>query len=203
MNYSRSKTTMRREWAMKNPAPAINKFSKKTDSRGRLSLQVLFFSCKTMDFMIELLYKNKKGESNMAAWSKLQKSLYLIVSDKVNFRIHCSVYRMKSQRGNTDLPRYWITIGKDIVFDYPKQFINNEKSTKYPYITQISDISDLIREYIDCPVALLPEKKFENDLWGLTDIFKAVDKRLGKERLNSYFSSNYSVAKDILKKRFE
>ena len=139
----------------------------------------------------------------MAAWSKLQKSLYLIVSDKVDFRIHCSVYRMKSQRGNTDLPRYWITIGKDIVIDYPKQFINNEKSTKYPYITQISDISDLIREYIDCPVALLPEKKFENDLWGLTDIFKAVDKRLGKERLNSYFSSNYSVAKDILKKRFE
>ena len=156
-----------------------------------------------MEFMIELLHKIKKGESNMAAWSKLQKSLYLIVSDKVDFRIHCSVYRMKSQRGNTDLPRYWITIGKDIVFDYPKQFINNEKSTKYPYITQISDISDLIREYIDCPVALLPEKKFENDLWGLTDIFKAVDKRLGKERLNSYFSSNYSVAKDILKKRFE
>ena len=28
----------------------------------------------------------------MAAWSKLQKSLYLIVSDKVDFQIHCSVY---------------------------------------------------------------------------------------------------------------
>lgn len=139
----------------------------------------------------------------MAAWSKLQKSLYLIVSDKVDFQIHCSVYRMNSQRGSTDLPRYWITVGKDIIFDYPKQFMNNEESKNYPYITQISDISDLIREYIDCPVNLLPKKEFENDLWGLTDILKAVDKRLGKERLNNYFISSNSVIENILQKRFE
>ena len=82
----------------------------------------------------------------MAAWSKLQKSLYLIVSDKADFQIHCSVYRMKSQRGSTDLPRYWITIGKEIIFDYPKQFINSEENKNYPYETQISDISDCIRE---------------------------------------------------------
>ena len=138
----------------------------------------------------------------MAAWSKLQKSLYLIVSDKVDFQIHCSVYRMKSQRGNTDLPRYWITVGKDIVFDYPKQFINDEGNENYPYITQISDISDLIREYIDCPVGSLPEKHFENDLWGLTDILKAVDRRFGKEKLKAYFASGNAVVENILKKRF-
>lgn len=109
---------------------------------------------------------------------------------------------MKSQRGNTDLPRYWITLGKDIVFDYPKQFINDEENENYPYITQISDISDLIREYIDCPVGLLPEKHFENDLWGLTDILKAVDRRLGKEKLKAYFSSENVVIKEIINKRF-
>ena len=139
----------------------------------------------------------------MAVWSKLQKSLYLIVSDKVDFQIHCSVYRMNSQRGITDLPRYWITIGKEIVFDYPKQFINDKANKSYPYETQISDISDCIREYIDCPVNLLPEKKFESDLWGLTDILKAVDKRLGKAKLNNYFASSNSVIKKILNKRFE
>ena len=138
----------------------------------------------------------------MAAWSKLQKSLYLIVSDKVDFQIHCSVYRMNSQRGNTDLPRYWITIEKEIVFDYPKQFINDKANKNYPYETQISDISDCIREYIDCPVNLLLEKNFENDLWGLTDILKAVDKRLGKEKLSSHFSESNTVIKSILNKRF-
>ena len=138
----------------------------------------------------------------MAAWSKLQKSLYLIVSDKVDFQIHCSVYRMNSQRGNTDLPRYWITIEKEIVFDYPKQFINDKANKNYPYETQISDISDCIREYIDCPVNLLLEKNFENDLWGLTDILKAVDKRLGKEKLSSHFFESNTVIKSILNKRF-
>ena len=139
----------------------------------------------------------------MSAWSKLQKSLYLIVADNVDFQIHCSVYRMNSQRGSTDLPRYWITIGKDIIFDYPKQFLSDKGNENYPYVTQISDISDLIRQYIDCPVNLLPEKHFENDLWGLTDILKAVDKRLGKGKLNAYFASSNAVIKDIIKKRFE
>ena len=139
----------------------------------------------------------------MAAWSKLQKSLYLIVSDKVDFQIHCSVYRMDSQRGNTNLPRYWITIGKDIIFDYPKQFVNDKGNENYPYVTQISDISDLIRQYIDCPVNLLPEKHFENDLWGLTDILKAADKRLCERKLNAYFVSNNSIIQEILKKRFD
>ncbi len=138
----------------------------------------------------------------MSAWSKLQKSLYLVVSDKADFQIHCSVYRMKSQRGSTDLPRYWITIGKEIIFDYPKQFISNEENKNYPYETKIADISDCIREYIDCPVNLLLEKKFENDLWGLTDILKAVDKRLGKEKLTSHFAAGNTVIKSILYKRF-
>ncbi len=137
----------------------------------------------------------------MAVWSKLQKSLYSIVCDNLNFQIHCSVYRMNSNRGSVDLPRYWITIGKDIIFDYPKQFI--QSATNYPYETQISGISNCIREYIDCPVCLLPEKKFESDLWCITDIFKAVDKRLGKNKLNAYFSSYNSQMKEILIKRFE
>lgn len=138
----------------------------------------------------------------MAAWSKLQKSLYSIVSDKADFQIHCSVYRMKSQRGSVNLARYWVTVGKAIVFDYPKQFMSAEENKNYPYETQISDLSDCIRDYIDCPVNLLPEKKFDGDAWGLTDILKAVDKRLGKERLKKYFVAGNSVIDEILNKRF-
>ena len=50
---------------------------------------------------------------------------------------------------------------------------------------------------------MLPEKQFQNDLWGLTDILKVVDKRLGKERLTTYFASGNSMIKEILNKRFE
>ena len=120
----------------------------------------------------------------------------------MNFQIHCAEYRMCSQRGSTSLPRYWITLDKEIIFDYPKQFAGREELKYYPYETQISDISSLIREYIDCPCAMLPGRRFEADAWGLTDILKAADKRLGRERLQAHFNSPSDIIQKILTARF-
>lgn len=138
----------------------------------------------------------------MSAWSKLQKSLYLLIDENINFQIHCSIYRMKSQYGGTELPRYWITLNKEIIFDYPKQFIQSE--TDYPYITKISDISQLIREYINTDINELLDKSFEKDEWGLTDILKAADKRIGKRRFDELISktSNPTVEKIITARKY-
>jgi hypothetical protein len=46
----------------------------------------------------------------------------------------------------------------------------------------VSAISNLIRDYINCPKEALLEP-FENDRWGLTDILRAADRRIGKRRL--------------------
>ena len=121
----------------------------------------------------------------MKRWSSLQRELYKIIDDKINFQIHLSVYRMNSGRGSADLPRYWITLDKEIVFDYPKQFIiaNDDETVLYPYQTDVPEISDLIREYIDTPKSEVFEKKFLNDKWGLSDILKSADKRFGKKKL--------------------
>lgn len=143
----------------------------------------------------------------MKPWSKLQKQLYLLIAPNLDFQIYCNAYRMKSQRGTTSLPRYWIVLNKEIIFDYPKDFLSNliqrEGSRElrptgtstwllnsdlpvkdlYPYYTEVQDISCVIREYIDTPVNELFDKIFENDKWGLTDILKAADKRLGKKKL--------------------
>ncbi len=86
------------------------------------------------------------------------------------------------------MPRYWITLDKEIIWDYPKQFINTphpdrEKPEHFPYGTDISDISNLFREYIDTPKAELLSKAFENDHWGLINILRAADRRHGKEQL--------------------
>lgn len=100
----------------------------------------------------------------MGRWSKLQKELYRIIDPEINLQVHCVVYPMRSQRGGTDLPRYWITLDKEIIFDYPKDIpiIDNGHGT-YPYVTDVSDISDLIREYIDTPVSELMTRLFDND----------------------------------------
>jgi hypothetical protein len=116
----------------------------------------------------------------MRPWSKLQREIEKLFADNLSMRIQCRAYRMDSQRGSTNIPRYWITLGKDIIFDYPKDF--PEARASYPYLTDVSSISRLIRDYIDTPVDDLLSKQFE-DPWGLIEIFLAADRRIGKRRL--------------------
>lgn len=123
----------------------------------------------------------------MKRWSKLQKQIYLIIDDKIDLQIHCSVYRMNSQQGSVDLPRYWITLNKEIIFDYPKIATSKEA---YPYITDISNISNLFREYLDTPRNQILTKNFIADEYGITDLLKAADKRHGVEKLEQYFQDN-------------
>ena len=46
------------------------------------------------------------------------------MDSSVDFQMHCALYEMNSNNGHHSLklPRYFITINKDIVFDYPKDF---------------------------------------------------------------------------------
>lgn len=124
----------------------------------------------------------------MRRWSKLQRELYKLIAPDIDFQIHCAVYRMESERGSTDLPRYWITLNGEIIWDYPKQFVNvptrNGIVIGYPHNTDISAISELIREYIDTPRDDLLSKHFENDYWGLINILRAADRRIGQRRLD-------------------
>ena len=127
-------------------------------------------------------YRHPKGPR---PWSKLQREIYKLLSPELKLQIHCTAYRMASQSGSADLPRYWITLDKEVIWDYPKDFLPQPgpARTPYPYETDISAISALLREYIDTPKNVLPEKHFTDDAWGITDILKAADRRLGKEKL--------------------
>lgn len=119
----------------------------------------------------------------MKRWSKLQREIQKLIAEDLDFQIHCTMYRMKSQRGSTNIPRYWITCQGEVIFDYPKNFRNTSVSEYYPYDTDISTISDLIREYIDTPKEELLTKEFPRDDWGLIDILRSADRRVGFRRL--------------------
>jgi hypothetical protein len=143
-------------------------------------------------------------------WSKLQREFYKIAADEINLQIHCSAYPMESQRGHTAIPRYWITLDKEIIFDYPKQFITDSRvvenfpgsESRYPYKTDTSDISDLIREYIDTPKEEILSKQFPNDSWGLIDILHAADRRIGTRRLEALLNETGNIsASKVLKAR--
>ena len=121
-------------------------------------------------------------------WSKLQREFYLLRADGLDVQLQCRSYRMNSQSGTTNCPRYWITLGKEIVWDYPRNFTETKHPDRadikwYPYGNDIPDISNLIREYIDTPKQDIMSRFFENDHWGLINILRASDKRVGIRRL--------------------
>lgn len=125
-------------------------------------------------------------------WSKLQSRLYNIIDPDINMQIHCNLYEMNSNDGwhGNKLPRYFITIDKEIVFDYPKDFDTTKKYgfNSYPWDTDISEISNVIEEYIQSPKDKIL-KEFSNDKWGITDILRVCDRRIGKRRLRQLIDS--------------
>jgi hypothetical protein len=141
----------------------------------------------------------------MKRWSKLQRELYKIICDHSGFQIHCVAYPMKSQRGSTSLSRYYITVEKNIIWDYPADFIKDEGMVHeyYPYVSDVSKISEIIREYIDFPNDQILEYNFPDDKWGLTSILKIFDRRIGKKKLELWVNKQGCNKKlsDLLKHR--
>lgn len=135
-------------------------------------------------------------------WSKLQREIYNLFTPDINLQIHCTAYPMRSQCGSTLLPRYWITLDKEVIWDYPRDFVAKNRSVRnyhgenlwYPYQTDVSDISSLLREYINTPKEQLLTKKFSNDKWGLVNILRAADRRIGVRRLDSLRRKTHNVA---------
>jgi hypothetical protein len=133
-------------------------------------------------------------------WSKLQRDIYKLIDPNLNLQIQCRAYRMpKSSSHNPQIPRYWITLDKDIIFDFPKNYSLQEKGQMYIHIP---NISQSIREYINTPLSELLNKEFDNN-FGFTDFLKASDRRLGKEKLIEWSKEKPPEIQKIITVRFK
>lgn len=117
----------------------------------------------------------------MKRWSRLQNELRALFVPALHMDIQCGVHRTDSARGETDLPRCWVCLGRQTIWSYPQDFPDSAQD--YPCLTDMSTISELLRLYIDTPRWQLLHRVFADDRWGLTDIMKVADRRLGLRRL--------------------
>jgi hypothetical protein len=128
-------------------------------------------------------------------WSKLRSPVESLFVDGLRLGIQCSEIRPTwNNEGSLVevLGTFTVRLNKTVIWDFPKQFVTYW--TGYPdggnqYSYSVSDINGLLREYLDTPKAALPAKQFERDYFGITDILKAADRRLGLTRLTEYFAS--------------
>lgn len=131
-------------------------------------------------------------------WSKLQSALYKVIDKDMDFQIHSCAYDIGDSIG---IPRFWLTIGKDIVWDFPKNAMWD--NSDWNFYDEAKNISRLIKAYIDCPKDELLTHTF-NDRWKMTPYLLACDKRNGKRRLAQMLEKDeYSCAAWIIRKRLE
>ena len=155
-------------------------------------------------------------------FSKLKKQIENLFDPALKLQFCCIAYPMRTQWANNHIPRFYVELGKEIIWDFPKDF-PDVKQLHWAYWSRSNGIVDLVREYIDTPVDQLLEKKFKGDtqyfiaqyLWEnrqetckahyrLTDILKAADRRLGKEKLMAWAAKKRNAAvKDILEARLK
>jgi len=149
----------------------------------------------------------------MRRFSKLKKRIESLFLPDINLEIRCTCYGYIGWAGYRELPRFWITLNKEIIFDFIKDFgyeaiVPDPYSPYLDYIrpvyySDIESINNLIQEYIETPVNTLFNHVFDKDYFGLTDILKAADRRIGKNRLLVLKEKTQSEAvKKVIDKRF-
>ena len=146
----------------------------------------------------------------MRRFSKLKKQIDGLFDPVLKMEFCCSAYPMRPKNGyaNRSLPRFYVKLDKEIIWDFPKDF-DVENWKVFSWIRY--DISALVREYIDTPVDELLEKNFSSEqnrpvnvmlrdaegkfsrqtfekqdtvvIISLTDLFKAADRRISKKKI--------------------
>ena len=159
----------------------------------------------------------------MSKFSKLKKEIEKLFDQKLDMQFCCSAYPMRPKNGyaTRSIPRFYVKIGKDIIWDFPKDFEVEPRSSEW---CSDNGISALVREYIDTPVAELLSKEFSGEfrtlshrpprkghpkkfrirhsdmevVKSLTDIFKTADRRVGKQKLYIWAANSETPQVEII-----
>ena len=136
-------------------------------------------------------------------FTKLKKPLEALFVPGLHMRVDCFAYSIRTQHSILKIPRYTVKLNGEVIWDFPKDFPLKRET---PHLWKdMADISTLIRAYIDAPLDGLTEHVFEggqvgfihkylgtdiNDAYdfnlGLTPLFIAADRRMGKDRLHTW-----------------
>ncbi len=135
-------------------------------------------------------------------WSKLKKEIESLFEPGLRLDLHCVDVNksIDAKNGNLgeglsmlSLGNSRVNLNQETIWNFPKDFKepNFEKwPEENPWKYSVTEINVLIRDYIDTPKDKLLSQEFENDLFGLTKILLAADRRISIKKLLGYFKQN-------------
>ncbi len=128
-------------------------------------------------------------------WSKLKKPIEDLFVPDLPLQIHCTEIRTTTRNEGSlaeILGVFTVRLGKDVIWNFPRQFV--DEAIIYPdggnhYSYGVRDLNGLLRDYLDTPKGVLLNQEFARDYFGLINILKAADRRLGLKRLKQHFDN--------------
>lgn len=126
-------------------------------------------------------------------WSKLKKLIEDLFVPGLLLQIHCTEIRTTLRNEGLFaevLGIFTIRLGKELIWNFPRQFI--DWGMVYPdggnhYSYGVRHLNELLRDYLDTPKDALLRKEFPRDYFGMTNILKTADRRIGFTRLQKHF----------------
>ena len=158
-------------------------------------------------------------------WSILRKQINYLFVTELKLDFNCTSFPMRSERGSSSVVRFYLKMNHETIWDFPRDF-EVKKLSCYDW-SENNGISNLVRNYIDCPVNELLTKVFGNEVkeyrqhdyfkawedqqdvvcitdYKITQLFIAGDRRIGKQKLLEWAKTKNNPKIDlILSKRFK
>lgn len=113
-------------------------------------------------------------------WSKLQRRIHEIFDPDIRLQFHCAIYRIPGHV-DTVCPRYFLMLNSEIIWDWPKDYTGDlsHQEMYLVYRESASRISDSIAGYLNSDRKAALSLR---DGWGILDIFRAADRRIGRRQ---------------------
>ena len=123
-------------------------------------------------------------------WSQIQRKLYEIIDPKINLQVHCAVYPGGGKTCANGIPRFWVTLDGEVIFDcmHDFMFMWHDKDFNIgnlPFEDDISWCCGIVIRHFQAPVDSLMTL---HDRFGLTDILAEI-----QDVLNTLAASNAAL----------
>ena len=123
-------------------------------------------------------------------WSRLKCLVEDLFVPGLRVCLHCTGIRgeaRKDTRSPVARGVFQVRFGREVIWDYPAHFVDDKGDGDEH---SASDLTALLREYVDLPKAELLDREFPTDRHGLVDLLRLADRRIGLRRLRDRFEKD-------------
>ena len=122
-------------------------------------------------------------------WSKLRVLIKDLFDPNLDLDVLCTAHRGEN---GLQIGRYWFKLDGQEIWSQPQNVSELIKAGKADKVA--SFITPILRQYLDTPKDKIFDLKIDADIWGVVEMLRACDRRIGKRRLEDLLKKTANPA---------